>query len=130
MHGAAVSVAKAQHRPLDRGDVPHVPAAPPRRLAHRRPRRPPGLRPRLATRTSPDPKTTRTTRRSLPTLPLDRRPLLLGSHPPAPTRQHRARTPLTSPPTPTNQGGHMPANLPEVISRYFERDTDRDIDSS
>ncbi len=23
----------------------------------------------------------------------------------------------------------MPANLPEVISRYFERDTDRDIDS-
>jgi len=23
----------------------------------------------------------------------------------------------------------MPANLPDVISRYFERDTDRDIDS-
>ena len=23
----------------------------------------------------------------------------------------------------------MPTNLPDVISRYFERDTDRDIDS-
>ena len=34
----------AGHRALDRRDVPDVPAAPPRRVAGRRPRRPPGVR--------------------------------------------------------------------------------------
>src|SRR4051812_48602822 len=29
----------------------------------------------------------------------------------------------------TRQGGRMPTNLPDVILRYFERDSDRDIDS-
>ena len=33
------------------------------------------------------------------------------------------------PPTSTMSGSHMSINLPDVISRYFERDTDRDIDS-
>ena len=45
---------RPRHRPLDRRDVPDVPAAPPRRLARRRPRRPTGLRPRLATRPATD----------------------------------------------------------------------------
>jgi SnoaL-like domain len=52
-----------------------------------------------------------------------------GQPSPPPTWQQRARTPLTSPSTPTKQGGRMPTNLPDVILRYFERDTDRDIDS-
>jgi len=57
------------------------------------------------------------------------RPLLLGSRPAAPTRQHRPHTPLTSPSTPTTEGGHMSTKLPDVVSRYFERDGDRDIES-
>ena len=38
---------RARHRPLDRRDVPHVRAAAARRVAGRRPRRAPGLRPGL-----------------------------------------------------------------------------------
>ena len=38
-------VTGAGHRPVDGGDVPHVPAAPPRRVAGRRPRRAQGVRP-------------------------------------------------------------------------------------
>jgi hypothetical protein len=30
---------------------------------------------------------------------------------------------------PTRQGGRMSTKIPEVVTRYFERDTDRDIDS-
>ena len=75
------------------------------------------------------PETTRTARRPLPPLPLDRRPLLLGSRPAPPTKQHPTRTPLTSPPTRTSEGGHVSTKLPDVVSRYFERDADRDSDS-
>src|SRR3954469_17242590 len=32
-------------------------------------------------------------------------------------------------PDPVQQGGSMPTTLPDVILRYFERNTDRDIDS-
>src|SRR4029077_6676796 len=43
--------------------------------------------------------------------------------------RHQTRTPLIAPPTPTSEGGPMSTKLPDVVSRYFERDGDRDIES-
>src|SRR5262249_51038786 len=72
-----------------------LPAAPDRRLAGRRPRRPPRLRPRLEARPGTDREAAPAARRALPALSLDRGPLLLGSRTAPPTARHRPRASLT-----------------------------------
>src|SRR5206468_4442820 len=54
------------------------------RLARRRPRRTPGLRPGMGTRSPADRQGARAARRALSPVPLHRRPLLLGGRRPLP----------------------------------------------
>ena len=66
------------HRPLDRRDVPHVPARPRRRAARGRPRDPVRDAPRLRPARSSEEGTHAPDRRSVATLPLDRVLLPVG----------------------------------------------------
>ena len=61
---------------------------------------------------APTAEGTRTARRPLPTLPLDRRPLLLGGRPAASTGHHRARTSLTSRQLPPRKEDACPPTSP------------------
>ena len=68
---------RARHRPLDRRDLPHVPAAAPGRLADGRPRRAPWLRSRLG-RSDADSQGARPARRAVSPVSQRRRLVLLA----------------------------------------------------